>query len=285
MPACGDITRPAASRRPSFRSLDLYNGRIVLRRLLMVLGLAGLAAGAVYLGIRGGMSFERNRLCCNMPLERNLGVAVRETFGLVQYASQIGQDRWVSKVAFLGVNDGFFLDVGSGDGYVDSNTWALERLGWKGICIDPYPVNMEGRTCRVVPKVVDAAAGRTVRFSQAGVVGGITEYLGRWKSLADRARTTEFVTVTLADVLEEAAAPRFIHFISLDIEGAEYQALRGFPFDRYEIGALAIEHNFEEPKRTQIAELLASKGYERTGGLLHDDFYLRRSMIRPEAPH
>jgi FkbM family methyltransferase len=255
------------------------------RRLAKRVLLTCCAAGAVYLGIRGGMSFERNRLCCNMPIERNLGVSVREAFGIVRYPSQIGQDRWVSKIAFLGVNDGFFLDVGSGDGYVDSNTWTLERLGWTGICVDPFPKNMEGRTCRQVRKAVDSVGGRTVRFSQAGEVGGITEHLGRWKPIADRARTVDLVTVTLGEILQEAGAPPFIHFVSLDIEGAEYEALRGFPFDKYTVGALAVEHNFEEPKRTQIAELLASKGYERTGGLLHDDFYLRRAAANSEASH
>jgi hypothetical protein len=39
--------------------------------------------------------------------------------------------------------------------------------------------------------------------------------------------------------------------MSLDIEGAELDALRGLSLDRYRFGAMAIEHNYEEPKRTQ----------------------------------
>jgi hypothetical protein len=66
--------------------------------------------------------------------------------------------------------------------------------------------------------------------------------LGKHKDWVQKARTVE-TAVTLGDILERANAPRFIHFVSLDIEGAELEALKGFPFDKYEIGVLAVEHN------------------------------------------
>jgi hypothetical protein len=40
--------------------------------------------------------------------------------------------------------------------------------------------------------------------------------------------------------------------MSLDIEGAELKVLQGLPFEKYTFGALDIEHNEEEPKRTDI---------------------------------
>jgi len=48
---------------------------------------------------------------------------------------------------------------------------------------------------------------------------------------------------SLQSVLVEAGAPRFIEFLSLDVEGFEWEVLRGFDFDTYTFGALAIEHN------------------------------------------
>ena len=57
-------------------------------------------------------------------------------------------------------------------------------------------------------------------------------------------------------------APSFIHFLSLDIEGAELEALKGVPFDKYRFGAMAIEHNDEEPKRTDLLKFLAERGYQ-----------------------
>jgi hypothetical protein len=110
---------------------------------------------------------------------------------------------------------------------------------------------MQDRTCQLFKEVVFSEAGKRVKFKAAGDLGGIEDTLGLWKDLAQEATTVEFTTVTLGDILERAKAPRFIHFVSLDIEGGA-RALRGFPFDKYQIGALAVEHNYEEPKRSKI---------------------------------
>jgi hypothetical protein len=61
--------------------------------------------------------------------------------------------------------------------------------------------------------------------------------------------------------------------MSLDIEGAELDALRGLSLDRYRFGAMAIEHNYEESKRTQIRQLLKQHGYENVHTYRRDDFY------------
>jgi hypothetical protein len=57
-----------------------------------------------------------------------------------------------------------------------------------------------------------------------------------------------------------------------DIEGGELNALKGFPFDKYQIGALAVEHFYEEPKRSEI-KVMESYGYKRVHNWIQDDFY------------
>jgi hypothetical protein len=106
------------------------------------------------------------------------------------------------------------------------------------------------------------------------MLGGLQQTLGRWKTEAEKAQSISLTTVTLGDILERAHAPYFIHFVSLDIEGAELDALRGFPFDKYKFGALAVEHNFEETKRDGIEQLLNSHGYKRTHTWRQDDFFV-----------
>jgi Methyltransferase FkbM domain len=113
-----------------------------------------------------------------------------------------------------------------------------------------------------------------VQFAVAGELGGISNHLDRYKDLVKDAKTVELTTVTLGNIMQRANAPSFIHFMSLDIEGAELEALRGFPFDQYKLGAMAIEHNHEEPKRSQIEEFLKGKGYTKDHTWLQDDFYL-----------
>ena len=230
--------------------------------------------GSGWVGVALGRHYELNKFCCLMPRSQNILLAFKETLGVVRFYAQTGQDRWVTETMFPGVTNGFFLDVGSGDGTVSSNTKALEKKGWTGICVDPFPSNMGDRTCRLFKEVVYDVAGKVVKFYAAGGVGGIAETMGSWKAAAETAPTVDFTTVTLADILDRAKAPRLIHFMSLDIEGAELEALQGFPFDTHTIGALAVEHNFEEPKRSRIEALMKSHGYKRFNSLYQDDFYV-----------
>lgn len=214
-----------------------------------------------------------NRACCDFSLTQALGLTVREALGGVSYPSEIGQDKWVLVKMFPGVHAGYFLDVGSGHGTIGSNTKALEDAGWTGICIDPFPIHMEGRRCTMVRQVVSDVPGKVVRFHTHEGLGGIADTLGKWKEEASKSPVTEFTTTTLGAVLDEAHAPPFIHFLSLDIEGAEFDALKGLPFDRYRFGAMAIEHNEEEPKRTNILQFLDARGYRRVRSYKQDDFF------------
>ena len=246
-------------------------------KLALVLGVAlPLIATAGFYSPRG-QAFTKylaeNRRCCQLPLSRAFAIALQETLGNPPYPSEIGQDKWVAEAMFPGVVNGVFLDVGSGHGQIGSNTRALEDLGWTGICVDPFPTAMEGRSCQMVKEVVSNEAGKTVLLHTHEGLGGIVDTLGKWKDEAAQAPTVEMTTVTLAEVLARAKAPAFIHFLSLDIEGAELDALRGLPFDRSRFGAMAIEHNEEEPKRTDIIKFLEARGYRRVHTYKQDDFF------------
>mgnify|MGYP001279889917 CR=1 FL=1 len=232
-----------------------------------------LVTGFVYAGLPFVRHLQANRLCCQISLARNVGVTWAEMTGRVTYPSELGQDKWVLETMFPGVANGFFVDVGSGHGTIGSNTVALEHNGWTGLCIDPFPVHMEGRTCRVLKEVVFSEGGRRMPFHTAGGLGGLADTLAPWNEQGAKAPTVEFTTVTLGDVLTRTDAPTFIHFMSLDIEGAELEALKGFPFDRVRVGALVVEHNREEPKRSRLKALLEAHGYTRVHSWRQDDFY------------
>jgi FkbM family methyltransferase len=249
-------------------------------RLLAIAIVSGIVVGMAALVWRSAPvvkardSFYLNRVCCDLSLPRALTVTFHEEVGGRRFPSQLGQDKWVIFRMFPGVNGGFFVDVGSADGTSNSNSKALEERGWKGVCIDPFPTNMSDRTCQMFKEVVWSVPGHTVRFHTQGELGGIADTLGStWKKEAMAAPVVELQTVTLADILARANAPSYIHFMSLDIEGAELEALRGLPFDKYRFGAIAIEHNEEEPKRTEVLNYLAARGYARVHTRLWDDFF------------
>jgi FkbM family methyltransferase len=250
--------------------------RIRIGRLLV---LAGVVVTALYTFVtiqRSGAAqlFLENRRCCQLSLMRNLRVTLDEIRGRKEYSSEIGQDKWVLEKVFPGVTNGYFVDIGSGHGTIGSNSRTLEERGWSGVCIDPFPVHMEGRTCKMFEEVVFSKPGLLMAFHTAGGVGGVADTLGKWNEKGARAPTVNVRTVTLDDILARAGAPQFIHFVSLDIEGAELEALRAFPFDRYRVGAWTIEHNREEPKRSQIVTLLTQHGYRRVNEWHQDDFFV-----------
>jgi hypothetical protein len=43
------------------------------------------------------------------------------------------------------------------------------------------------------------------------------------------------------------------------------------------LGAIDVEHNYEEPKRSEIELLLKGQGYQRVHTWMQDDFYLPRA--------
>ena len=215
------------------------------------------------------------------PLEDLLGrlgldPGMPEMAGHPMYHSQWGQDRWVAEKVFPGVKDGYFVDIGSGHGIKDSNTKALEALGWSGVCVDPFPQSMETRKCEVFAEVAYSSAGHTVSFTSAGHLGGIRDHLGLWasdKRLAE-AETVELTTTTMDEILERARAPQYLHYVSLDVEGAEYEVLQGLDLAKYQVGALTVEHNFEERKRSRIQAYLKERGYRLAMSMKYDDWYL-----------
>ena len=242
--------------------------------------LGAVAIGSALVGAKLWAQYQANASCCQIPRFRNLLVSVKEILGFAKFYSQMGQDKWVSETVFPAVKNGFFVDVGSGDGTFISNSKALEQKGWTGICIDPFPRNIHDRRCQIFNEVVFSKAGERVKFWAAEDWGGITgDTFGISKHTIEtyeelKAPIVEFTTVTIGDILERAKAPRFIHYVSLDIEGGELDALKGFPFHEYKIGALSVEHNFKEPRRSEIKTLMESHGYKRVHTSDRDDFYL-----------
>jgi FkbM family methyltransferase len=199
-----------------------------------------------------------------------------QTLGIQKTYAQAQQDLWVALAVAPGKRDGYYVDVGSADGIFHSNTKLLDSMGWNGVCIDPFPSNMETRTCQLFRQPVFSVSGKDVEFRAAGENGGIADTMGRTAGQAAKAPLVHFVTATLDEILEKAKAPRHIDFMSIDVEGAEFEALRGLSLDKYDVDAFAIEHNNETEKREHIRQLLEGRGYVRVRSWITDDWYLHR---------
>ena len=247
-----------------------------LRLCLVILLLVGALGAGAYLGYRTGRAEVLQEFVGIEHLPARRSLAIRYALGLEDFQGVAGQDLWVMHRVHPRVTNGFFVDLGSADGVANSTTWALERSGWTGICVDPFPRNMESRTCQVFAEAVDNVGGQTVQFQNPGSEsGGILKYAGWWVSPEDKKNLVEVKTTTLRDVLRRGNAPSYIHYLNVDIEGAEYMALSEFPFDEYEFGAITIEHNNMEDQRAKIRELLVKNGYRLEHAILDQDWYVR----------
>jgi FkbM family methyltransferase len=192
----------------------------------------------------------------------------------MEFKSQIGQDEWVCKM-LNNKRDGYFLDIGANDGVWMSNTYYLEKkLGWIGICVEPalkpFSRLVNTRNCICVNKAV---------YNRTGIVSFHDYPEEQWRGHIDsNGRKVE--CITLQDLIKEYDCPKLIDYISIDVEGLEYEILTAFPFDEYTARLWTIEHNDDERglKRDKIRDLMYQNGYSfvtnRTSGLFEDWFYL-----------
>lgn len=69
----------------------------------------------------------------------------------------------------------------------------------------------------------------------------------------------EVQTISLKDLLIKHIAPKYIDYLSIDVEGSEYEILNAFDFNLYDIRIITVEHNYSA-QREKIFTLLTSRG-------------------------
>jgi FkbM family methyltransferase len=197
--------------------------------------------------------------------------------------AQWGQDLWVvEKTGYK--RHGFFVEFGATDGVRLSNTFMLEKeFGWSGLCAEPNPEFFaklqKNRSCVVSRDCISGQSGQQVRFVLADEYGGINDFFndthnGKREAFSALGKEIALTTLSLDDFLKKHDAPHTIDYLSLDTEGSEYEILRNFPFEKWDVRLITVEHNFT-PIRDQIRELLSSKGYSWQEAQTDDLFELK----------
>jgi len=195
--------------------------------------------------------------------------------------SQVGQDVWALQM-LKNKRNGFFLDIGALDGIYLSNTYMLEKeFGWTGIAIEADPSTYNNminiRNCICVNKAITNFNGKC--YFQQNRESGMIASSG-----------IEVEAITLSELFKLFNVPKIIDYISLDIEGGEYNALLGFPFNEYHFLTLTVEHNLyvspENAKHKEnIFNILTSNNYIRFKenvdhlGYIFEDWYVHSLLI------
>lgn len=186
-----------------------------------------------------------------------------------------------------GRTDGYFVEFGALNGRSFSNTYLLEKLGWKGIVAEPHPDYAEhiraNRSCHFSPLCVYDTTGATVTFRTVTgrpALSGVadTQLTDEKSELRGHYRETQVETTTLNDLLDAYDAPDIIDFISIDTEGSEERILKAFDFGPRRISTFCVEHNYIQ--REALAEIFEANGYRRILETIsgHDDWWVARDL-------
>ena len=170
-------------------------------------------------------------------------------------------DRKVEK--YLNFDGGFFVELGANDGLFQSNSWYYETYrNWRGVLIEPAPnLFLECRKNRSERTHVTCAACVSFDYADEFVKivysNAMSVSMGVETDLVDpqahaelgrqflRPGETVFTFGALARplnaILAEASAPLLIDFLSLDVEGAEIEVLKGVDHETYRFRYMLIE--------------------------------------------
>ena len=180
------------------------------------------------------------------------------------------QDEWVVEKTG-GMRGGYFVEVGAHDGIHHSNTLHLEReLGWGGVLVeanpDLYQSLLKNRPEAHCLNVACGAMNGDDEFILGDAFGGLKRYMpSDWLEQHDfRGNPTITVPVRTLDDIVRDVGIGFINYLSVDVEGAEYDILEQFFFGRYRKCCpklISVEFRYEGVLLERLRELLEPKGY------------------------
>lgn len=188
--------------------------------------------------------------------------------------------------------DGVFLEIGCWDGENISQTSNLEKRGWIGTCVDPFPINFANRDATVIHRAIskDGLDREFIKVHFDKRDNGDVSYFSgfkdnlkdHWELISTHCHYTSHIikTLTIDKLYEDYSLPKYIHFLSIDTEGSEYEILSSIDFNKYKFGMIVFEHNDNTNTRINIGHLLQENDYRFYGNLGIDDIYISNNLIK-----
>ena len=169
------------------------------------------------------------------------------------------------------IEKGFYVDVGAMDPIVDSVTQAFYERGWRGINFEPTHLYFEKlRRSRPLDINLLSAVGDAegmMKFYEVPETGLSTLDLDTARTHHESGLTViekQVAVVTLNQILaEHVKGP--IHFMKIDVEGAEKNVLQGLDLSRWRPWIIVMEStkpNSSEVNYEAWEDLILTAGYD-----------------------
>lgn len=157
---------------------------------------------------------------------------------------------------FPNINDGFYVDVGANDPSLDSVTKYFYEKGWSGINVEPinrfYKRLVDARPRDINLNIGISDKAGTMTFREYGEFHGLSTFSKKtykdYDKLAEQNKQYgDFVerTVkikTLQQIFTENEVKK-INFMKVDVEGYEYEVLKGNDWKLFRPQVICIEAN------------------------------------------
>lgn len=189
--------------------------------------------------------------------------------------------------AYVNYDNGYFVELGANDGVTQSNSLYFEKhRNWRGLLVEPAPQNfLKCRQNRSSRDSIYCAACVSFDYDQEFVRIAYSNLMSTPVSLESdiqdpRAHAKlgdqflssgetvfEFGAVarTLNSLLVDADAPKVIDFLSLDVEGAELEVLKGVDHQAYRFKYILVECR-DFPRLTTYLETQGYRFVEKLSG-------------------
>ncbi len=169
------------------------------------------------------------------------------------------------------VENGFYIDIGAQDPFIDSVSRGFYERGWRGIHVEPtatYAQKLrENRPDEVVCQVAIGKGDESIRFfeiPETGLSTGSAEIAQEHQEGGFVVRETEVPLIALSKLLENASG-RDVHWLKIDVEGMERSVIESWLPSSVRPWLLVVESTRplrEETNHEVWEPLLISLGYE-----------------------
>lgn len=152
-------------------------------------------------------------------------------------------------VYFRNKRNGYFLEIGAGDGESESITLMLEReRQWTGLLIEPDPIRYKNLVeRRRLAKLLNACV-KTSKTQQSLVYNMDNTY--------HRTPCFWIESILLANAIGT------VDVLCVDVNGQEEDILKSFPFDTFRVNFVTVELNGKFARTDVITILMKEKGFK-----------------------